>query len=600
LALLNNLLPLQNNMPSTNEILQGRYRIVSPMGQNGTGPVYEAFDETLKADVVLREIPIKLSKITTPVQMESLRSAFTGEAEILGGITHDLFIRIRDYFSEVDRHYLVMESVDGSYLSGLLEEKGSAFSISEVANWADQILDGLNYLHTQLPPLVHGDIKPQNIKLSGDGKMKLLALGVARDPQRGSSITEQAFDATALHYLPLEQIWGNLDLASQKVISNSYDEAAEELLMQPADARSDIYGLGATLYHLLTGQRPVDALERSIDILEGKADPLPTPTKLNAGVPPEISYVLMKALEIKREKRFESVLMMRQVLKTAAVRAKEREVQDAKKQPIIAPEIRLPEPKQIKAQPVSASKESDVEADPQKQLELIKARLLEAENRRQLAEQRAADAERRLHEKEISISQAPEDAPVLDIPAAPPSSTVLKAVQEDLTQVLEVPERPAPVPVSRPSVAARPAANNFEFSLGQKTSEKRSRFPLLAAAAVLVVAGGAGLGIWSFMSPGAAGSEKAIPTPVMSLNEPAKPDATKEANAENAASTAPETASQPGTVDASPETVAASPSSAGQQGIRARNTPQPKPAIAAKSPAKQKKALTVDDLINDN
>ncbi len=599
-------------MPSTNEILQGRYRIVSPMGQNGTGPVYKAFDETLKTDVVLREIPIKLNKVTTPAQMESMRSAFTDEAEILGGITHELFIRIRDYFSEVDRHYLVMEAVEGNYLSRSLEERGGAFSVSEVAGWADHILDGLNYLHTQAPPLVHGDIKPQNIRLSGDGSVKLLALGVARNPQKGSSITEQAFDATALHYLPLEQIWGNLDLASQKVISNSYDEAAEELLMQPPCARSDIYAFGATLYHLLTGQRPIDALERSIDLLEGKADPLPTPTKLNANVPPEISYVLMKALEIKREKRFESVLLMRQVLKTAFLRAKEREAQDVKKQQVIpSPEIRLPEPKLIKADG-APSMQMEVEADPQKQLEMIKARLQEAENKRLLAEQRADDAERRLHEKEISISQAPEDSIVLDIPDAPVNApanaaanvTGLKAVPSDTAPVLEMPERPAPVsrpPASRPSVAARPTSNNFEFSLGQTSVEKRSRLPMLAAAAVLVVAGGAGLGIWSFMSSGAAKSEQGIPTPVMSLSEPAKPELPKsEPGAENTAATTPETASQPGAVDAGQET-AASPSSAGQPGIRPRNTPPPaKPAIAAKTPAKQKKALTVDDLINDN
>ncbi len=601
-------------MPSTNEILQGRYRIVSPMGQNGTGPVYKAFDETLKADVILREIPIKLSKVTTPAQMESMKSAFTNEAEVLGGITHELFIRIRDYFSEIDRHYLVMEAVEGNYLSRSLEERGGAFSVSEVAGWADHILDGLNYLHTQMPPLVHGDIKPQNIKLSGDGSVKLLALGVARNPQKESSITEQAFDATALHYLPLEQIWGNLDLASQKVISNSYDEAAEELLMQPPCARSDIYAFGATLYHLLTGQRPIDALERSIDLLEGKADPLPTPTKLNANVPPEISYVLMKALEIKREKRFESVLLMRQVLKTAFLRAKEREAQDVKKQQVITPpEIRLPEPKQIKADGLlSMQKEQEVEADPQKQLEMIKARLQEAENKRLLAEQRADDAERRLHEKEISISKAPEDALVLDIPDAPVNATALKAVPNDLAPVLEMPESPAPVsrapvsrpPVSRPSVAARPASGDFEFSLGQQTAEKRSRLPMLAAAAVLVVAGGAGLGIWSFMSSGAAKSEQGIPTPVMSLSETAKPEPPKseppksEPGAENATATTPETVSQPGTVDAGQETA---PSSASQQGIRPRSTPLPaKPAIAAKTPAKQKKALTVDDLINDN
>jgi serine/threonine protein kinase len=605
-------------MPSINEILQGRYRIVSQMGQNGTGPIYQAFDENLNADVVLREIPVKLGKVTTPAQMESMRAAFTGEAEILGGITHELFIRIRDYFTELDGHYLVMESVEGDYLNRLLEEKGQAFSVTDVAAWADRLLDGLNYLHTQAPPLIHGDIKPQNIKLSSDGKVKLLALGVARNQQKGSTITEQAFDATALHYLPLEQIWGNLDRASQKVISNSYDEASEELLMQPADARSDIYALGATLYHLLTGQRPIDALERSIDILEGKADPLPTPTKLNPNVPPEISYVLMKALEIKREKRFESVLMMRQVLKTVSLRAKEREAQEAqdvKKQTLIAaPEIRLPEPKQLKiGQPASAQKETEVEADPQKQLEMIKARLLEAENRRQLAEQRAADAERRLQEKEISISKAPEEASVLDIPDAPAGATALRAVEDDFAQVLEMPEAPEkPAPIARPSFAARqtsqktqasqtsPASGGFA-SFEMQAKQKRSSIPMLAAAAVILIAGAAGFGIWSFMSAGPSGAgkpEQTISTPVTSLSEQAKPE-----SAADTASSSSENAAQPGVTDAQENTgaPASATTAANPQSVKTKPAAQPtKPPIAAKSPAKQKKALTVDDLINDN
>jgi serine/threonine protein kinase len=586
-------------MPATNEILQGRYRIVAQMGQNGTGPVYQAYDENLQADVVLREIFVKLNKVTTPAQMESIRSAFTGEAKILAGITHEAFVRVRDHFSDVDRHYLVLEAVDGEYLSEMLE-KGSTFSVPDVVRWADHLLDGLNHLHTKVPQLIHGDIKPQNIKLTSAGEIKLLALGVARDLNKGSSITDQPFDATALHYLPLEQIWGNLDLASQKVIASSYDEASEEQLMQPHDARADIFALGATLYHLLTGQRPLDSLERSIDILEGKADPLQTPTKLNPDVPPEISYVLMKAMEIKREKRFESVLMMRQVLKTAALRAKEREAQDAKKQTVIAaPEIRLPEPKQLKAdQPAAAQKEIESETDPARQLELIKARLLEAENRRQLAEQRAADAERRLHEKEISISKAPEDA-LLDIPESAPKAAVLSAVEDDLAQVLEMPKRSSVAArPARPAKAAEQVPNDFEFSFTEESKNKAFQWKALAAAAVLTVAAGGGFGIWTFMSSNSAPPAQSISTPVMSLNDTAKPEPT----AENVTSPATETAAQPSaenavTENSTPAATTASGTTPGKGKAPVQIAKQP---AAAKTPAKQKKAVTVDDLINDN
>jgi serine/threonine-protein kinase len=581
------------------------------MGQNGTGPLYQAYDEHLKTDVVLREIQVKLNKVTTPARMEAIRSAFVREAEILSRIDHGSFIRVSDHFSDIDRHYLVMEVVDGEYLGESLAQKRGPFPVSEVAEWAGQILDGLNYLHAHAPPLVHGDVKPGNIKLASNGAVKLLALGIARDPEKGSSITEQAFDAASLNYLPLEQIWGNLDLASQKVIAGSYDEASGELLTQPPDARSDIFALGATLYHLLTGRRPVDALERSIDILEGKPDPLPTPTKLEANVPPEISYVVMKAMEIRREKRFESALMMRQVLKTAAVRAKEREAQEAKKQPVIAaPEIRLPEPKEIKtAAPAAIQTEAENEIDPQRQLELFKARLQEAENKRLLAEERAANAERRLHEQEISISKAPEEASLLEIPEVSNSANVLKTMEPDLANVLEMPDRrPLKKPVRKAAASVAPA-DDFEFSFGAQS--RSSHWKLLAAAAVLLIVGGGSFAIWTFMSSGAARPAQSIPTPVMSLNAPVTSEPTSGQAVENTPQPAAETASQTSSeTGAAPETVNSSASTAPANTTISNNmggkTKAPTqiakqvPAAPAKTPAKQKKALTVDDLINDN
>jgi eukaryotic-like serine/threonine-protein kinase len=591
-------------MPATNEILQGRYRIVAQLGQNGTGPIYEAYDETLKTDVILREILVWLGKVTTPSKMDSMKAAFAQEANILSGITHEAFIRIRDHFSDTDRHYLVLEPAEGEYLTELLEKNGGPFPVAEVSGWADRMLEGLHHLHTKMPPMFHGDIKPQNIKVNVEGKVKILALSVARDPEKGSSITEQAFDATALHYLPLEQIWGNLDLASQKVIAANYDETSEEILMQPPDARSDIYGLGATLYHLFTGYRPMDALERSIDILEGKSDPLQTPTKLNPSVPPEISYVLMKAMEIRREKRFESVLLMRQVLKTAAVRAKERETQEAKKNPAIAaPEIRLPEPVRA-VPPAPVAKESASETDPARQLEMIKARLQEAENRRLAAEQRASDAERRLHEKEIETSKSPDvvayaanEAQILELPE-PAVPSLVKTAPGEPAQVLEMPVKSAVKPRTH-----QKEEQEFAFSYEQDAPKASgSQWKLLAAAAVLVVVGGGAFGIWTMISPGAAGP---IQAPVMSLNDTAKPDSvTADQSAQPIPAPAGETqaqaANETAPVSDAPAQTAGSVSNPAAMKTRAA-APQPtKPAIAAKTPAKQKKAITVDDLINDN
>jgi len=117
-----------------------------------------------------------------------------------------------------------------------------------------------------------------------------------------------------LNYRPLEQLWGGLDGASQKVILNSYDERSRRILQQPLDARSDIYSVGATLYHVLTRTLPKDALERSIEILDGNSDPLTAPADLDSSIPEEISEVIMKSMELRREHRYDSAAIMRQVL----------------------------------------------------------------------------------------------------------------------------------------------------------------------------------------------------------------------------------------------------------------------------------------------
>ena len=270
-------------MIGVEEITQtGRYRKIEEP-RNG-GSVYEAYDSVLETNVVLREIPVRLGKITSLGQQEAIRDAFAEEAKVFTAIKHESIQRVLDFFSDLDRHCLIMESIPGSDLGELLEKKRGAFPLHDIMNWADQLLDALHYLHTYAPPVFHRNVKPQNLKLTPGGKIKLLACSFTKDTD--------APTGSDLNYLSLEQIWNGLDPASQKVITNSYDERSEKLLRQPADARSDIYSVGATLYHLITGCVPIDPLERSIDTLDGKTDPLRSAHALDAGVPPEISDVL--------------------------------------------------------------------------------------------------------------------------------------------------------------------------------------------------------------------------------------------------------------------------------------------------------------------
>src|SRR5207237_5865220 len=232
------------------------------------------------------------------------------------------------------------------------------------------------------PPVIHGEIKPQNICLSANGKAKLVIFNLVKSGEEiNAAVKNKTFDAAVLPYLALEQIWQGLDTASKKVILTGYDDKSEKILEQSADARTDVFSIAATLYYFLTAQAPADALTRSIDALEGKKDPLLPPNKINPSVPPEISEVLMKALEIRRENRYSSAVIMRQVLRTAFVRVREREanaVNSANAEDETFLEIQAAEPKRIVA---AAPKKPEMELEQARQLELIKQRLREAEAR---------------------------------------------------------------------------------------------------------------------------------------------------------------------------------------------------------------------------
>jgi len=394
-----------------NELLQeGKYRINNQFEHDGSSFIYEAFDTVNNRNVVIKEIPVKLNKVTTHSQQESMKLAFANEAKALTQIQHESLVRVLDFFSEIGRQYLVLETVEGRDMAKLGEENGAPFGYELVTQWADRLLDALTYLHQFKPPIMHRAIKPRNLKLMADGKVKLVAYSMAD----GTSNLDTASDGkdAALNYSPIEIIWESLDSASQKVISNSYDEKSESLLKQGADAKSDVFGLAATLYFLLTGKTPVDALERSIELLEGKADPLSAPHVVDPSIPIEVSNVIMRAMEIKREKRFESASMLRQAIRTSLVLIKEREAVEAQKQNDELLEQNIAE--QREAAPISyvsvdvpnveESFEPVFAKNDLSESDLMKQQLREAEAQRKLAEERAAEAERLLRERDLALN----------------------------------------------------------------------------------------------------------------------------------------------------------------------------------------------------
>src|SRR6476646_1095569 len=243
-------------------ILQGRYRIVRQLGQGGMGAVYEALDQRLDTTVALKE---------TLFTDERLRKQFEREARLLARLHHPALPRVSDHFSEGGGQFLVMQFIPGDDLSEMMNKRRGPFPADQVLTWADQLLDALDYLHTQEPQIVHRDIKPQNLKLTSRGQIILLDFGLAKG-QSGevSRITTSAsiFGYTP-NYAPLEQIQG-----------------------MGTDARSDIYALSATLYHLMTAVKPPDALTRAASLVNGQPDPLAPANQVLAGIGPEVAEVL--------------------------------------------------------------------------------------------------------------------------------------------------------------------------------------------------------------------------------------------------------------------------------------------------------------------
>ena len=261
-------------------ILQGRYLIIRQLGQGGMGAVYEAVDQRLDTTVALKE---------TLFSEERLRKQFEREARLLARLHHPALPRVSDHFSEGDGQFLVMQFIPGDDLSEMMARKRGPFPADQVLTWADQLLDALDYLHTQDPQIVHRDIKPQNLKLTSRGQIILLDFGLAKG-QSGdiSRVTTAAsiFGYTP-NYAPLEQIQA-----------------------LGTDSRSDLYALAATLYHLLTGVKPPDALTREAALVNGQPDPLMPASVANPALAPELDAVLAKAMAQNREQRYATAAEM--------------------------------------------------------------------------------------------------------------------------------------------------------------------------------------------------------------------------------------------------------------------------------------------------
>ncbi len=269
-------------------ILKRRYHILELVDQGGGGAVYRAEDSRLPGRQTAIKV-VRLDPATSDAVRADLQAQFRREASVLAQLDHPALPKVSDYFIHRGNDYLVMDFVAGPNLRQVIEAaraNSEPLDEAQVLGWLDQLLDVLEYLHGLSPPVIHRDIKPSNLKLVDDHLIKLVDFGLVKplDPGDPRTLTV-ARGLGSLPYTPLEQYAGDTG---------------------HTDVRSDIYAVGATLYHLLTGRAPVTAQERFLD-----PTALQRPRQLNPGLSAHTESLVLAAMALHPERRPNDVAALR-------------------------------------------------------------------------------------------------------------------------------------------------------------------------------------------------------------------------------------------------------------------------------------------------
>lgn len=265
-------------MVNSGDILQQRYRVIAQLGQGGMGAVYKAWDARLNVPVALKEMTAQASDQSGQQAdlLQELRSQFQQEAVVLARLSHPNLVPVSDYFQEGENVYLVMRFVEGESLAGLIERYGPVPE-PQVVTWTLQLLNALAYCHSE--GVIHRDIKPQNIIIRPDGNAILVDFGLVKLWNPNDPRTRTAVRGIGTpQYAPPEQ----------------YETAAGH-----TEPRSDLYSLGATMYHALTGQAPPSATLR----ISAPEEFRPV-RSINASISPRTAAVIERAMQLPRSQRW--------------------------------------------------------------------------------------------------------------------------------------------------------------------------------------------------------------------------------------------------------------------------------------------------------
>lgn len=222
-------------MATIGSTIADKYEIVRLIGEGGMSRVYLAMDIKLNKQWAIKEIkPVK-----DPKQQEIIRQSLVTETNMIKQFDHPALPRITDLINENNTLYVVMDYIEGESLSRVLKEQGPQAQ-EDVIEWGKQLCDALDYLHTRTPPVIYRDMKPANVMLKPDGTVKIVDFGIAREYREEAMGEKGKIDDTTMlgtkGYAAPEQFGG----------------------LGQTDARTDVYCLGATMYHLLTGKSPAE------------------------------------------------------------------------------------------------------------------------------------------------------------------------------------------------------------------------------------------------------------------------------------------------------------------------------------------------------
>lgn len=275
----------------TRYLLNNRYAVTRKIAHGGQSAVYLAHD-TYQNDAERAIKEMSESQIEPEKRQQAIND-FMREAHMLQTLNHPSLAQVYDLFIEQNKYYLVMEYVVGHNLEDeLVQYRREALDWEDVTVWGMALADTLSYLHTRNPPIIYRDLKPANVMLLPDGSVKLIDFGIARwlHPMRMNDTMQLGTDG----YAPLEQ----------------YSSRSEP--------RSDIYALGASLYHLLTGRVPEAAPLR----MAGHS--LRPIREANPRVPEVVEQAILKSLALHPQDRYRNAQEMREGLEWARRQSQSR------------------------------------------------------------------------------------------------------------------------------------------------------------------------------------------------------------------------------------------------------------------------------------